>query len=208
VSKHSYRTNEAYRLARPKSSDKRKAILEAALRVFAERGIASTPTSAISGAAGIAEGSLFTYFKTKDELLNELYLDLRQEFSRHLAGFPSGEDPRSRLKFLWDKYIDLGTAHPDQLRVLAQLRASGKLLRENETPTKAQFEVMNATAEAAEQGGLGNLPPEYLVLMFRAQVEITLEFISQNPELASDCRNLGFVMLWRGLTGREFFASS
>jgi uncharacterized alpha-E superfamily protein len=41
--------------------------------LFAERGIGHTPTSAISAAAGIAEGTLFTYFKTKDELINELY---------------------------------------------------------------------------------------------------------------------------------------
>jgi len=58
-------------VARPRSGDKQKAILDAALRICAERGIGGAPTSAISKAAGIAEGSLFTYFKTKDELLDE-----------------------------------------------------------------------------------------------------------------------------------------
>jgi AcrR family transcriptional regulator len=60
-------------LARPKSDKKRKAILNAAVELFADKGIAHAPTSAISACAGVAEGTLFTYFKTKDELLNELY---------------------------------------------------------------------------------------------------------------------------------------
>jgi AcrR family transcriptional regulator len=52
-------------MARPKSDDKRNAILTAAIATFAARGVWSTPTSAISKAAGIAEGTLFTYFGTK-----------------------------------------------------------------------------------------------------------------------------------------------
>ena len=189
-------------MARPRSGDKRRAILDAALRIFAERGIAGAPTSAISKAAGIAEGSLFTYFKTKDELLRELYLELRMEFSRHLPDFPFGKDVYTRLKYIWNKYLDLGSAHPEQLKVLAQLRASGKLFRDNETPPLALVEILKGTAEAAQSGELTNLPAEYLVLMYRAQAEITLEYINAHPESAAKCRELGFKMLWRGFTGQ------
>jgi AcrR family transcriptional regulator len=63
-------------MARPKSEDKRNAILSAATEVFAERGL-SAATSAISSAAGVAEGTLFTYFKTKDELINALYRETK-----------------------------------------------------------------------------------------------------------------------------------
>ena len=63
-------------MAKPKSENKRNAILSAATQVFAERGLGA-PTAAITGAAWIAEGSLFTYFKTKDELINALYRELR-----------------------------------------------------------------------------------------------------------------------------------
>ena len=60
-------------MARPKSDDKREAILQAATRLFAIRGLSATPTSAISNAAGIAEGTLFTYFSTKTDLCNAAY---------------------------------------------------------------------------------------------------------------------------------------
>ena len=65
-------------MARPKSEDKRNAILSAATEVFAERGL-SAATSAISTAAGVAEVPLFTYFKTKDELINALYREIKLE---------------------------------------------------------------------------------------------------------------------------------
>ena len=57
-------------MARPKSEDKRNAILDAATRVFAECGLTAAPTSEISRRAGVADGPLFTYFKTKDDLIN------------------------------------------------------------------------------------------------------------------------------------------
>ena len=189
-------------MARPRSGDKQKAILDAALRVCAERGLGAAPTSAISKAAGVAEGSLFTYFKTKDDLLNALYLTLRGEFSQQLTEFPHGKHARVRLRYIWDKYLDLGTAHPEKLKVLEQLRASGKLFKEHEPPNFALLEVMKATGEVTEGSGLHDLPPEYLVLMVRAQAEITVEFINAHPDSAGVCRELGFEMLWKGLSGQ------
>jgi AcrR family transcriptional regulator len=189
-------------VARPRSNDRRNAILDAALRVFAERGIANAPTSAISKAAGIAEGSLFTYFQTKDELMNELYLELRREFSRHLEGFPHSADARTRLRYIWDKYLDLGAAHPERLKVLAQLRASGRLFKEDETPPFALLAVLGGTQDAVKENELRNAPPEFLVLLVRAQAEAAIEFIQVHRECAAVCRELGFKMLWNGLAGQ------
>jgi AcrR family transcriptional regulator len=187
-------------LARPRSGDKQKAILDAALKICAERGIGGAPTSAISKAAGIAEGSLFTYFKTKDELLSELYRTLRREFSLHLNEFPHADDAKKRLKYIWDKFLDLGMQHPEQLKVLAQLRASGKLFKDNEAPSFVVVELFKAIAEATGSNGHANYPPEYLVLMVRAQMEITVEFVNAHPESLEICREHGFEMLWKGLT--------
>src|SRR6266702_3627120 len=115
-------------MARPKSEDKRKAILDAAMELFAERGIAHAPTSAISAAAGVAEGTLFTYFKNKDELMNELYKEIRREIDRQLDKYPYKADPHTRVRYVWDKFVDMVIAHPKRLRVQSQLRSSGTLL--------------------------------------------------------------------------------
>jgi AcrR family transcriptional regulator len=189
-------------LARPKSEDKRRAIIEAAARIFAERGIANAPTSAISKAAGVAEGSLFTYFKTKSDLMNEVYRELRQGFGHAMSDFPYGADAITRLRYIWDKYLDIGLAHPERLKVLAQLRASGKLFHENEKPTFVFVEVIKAARETASAAQLHNADPEFLVLSMRAQAEATIEFIQVHPGQEAVCRELGFRMLLTGLAAK------
>lgn len=189
-------------MARPLSDKKRKAILDAALQVFADRGIAHAPTLAISRAAGVAEGSLFTYFKTKDELMNALYRELRHEFDLELADFPHKADVQTRLQFVWDRFIGVGLAHPQRIKVLSQIRARGKILKDNETPGFAVVQLMHATSEAAVAGELKNAPLEFLVLLVRAQAEATIEFILVHPEQEAACREIGFRMIWKGLTGQ------
>ncbi|MGP8271989.1 MAG: TetR/AcrR family transcriptional regulator [Terracidiphilus sp.] len=189
-------------MSRPRSEQKRQAILDAAFRVFVERGVAASPTSAISKAAGVAEGTLFTYFKTKEELMHELYLELRQGFSRNMYDFPHKADARTRMRYLWDKSMEYGAAHPEDHDVRVQLRSPGRLFREKEIPTLANIEALKAVRDVVGGNELRNAPPELLVLLMRAQVEVTLEFITAHPEWAEVCKDLGFKALWRGLGGK------
>jgi AcrR family transcriptional regulator len=188
-------------LSRPKSDSKRTAILQAAKHLLAERGVAHTPTSAISKAAGIAEGSLFTYFSSKDELLNELYLEMRMDFDRKLTHYPHDGDAKTRLRCVWDAFIDLGVAEPSRLKVMRQIRATGKLLKDNELPGKMVVETLNATREAVQGAGFPGASLEFLVLLLRAHAEATIEFIVAHPEQEEYSRELGFNLIWRGLTG-------
>ena len=188
-------------MSRPKSDNKRKAILDAAQHVIAERGVGNSPTSAISKAAGVAEGSLFTYFANKDELLNELYLEMRRDFDRNLTAYPHDSDTATRLRYVWDTFVNLGIAQPRRLKVLRQLRATGKLLKENERAGVMVLETLRATREAVEGGEFHDAPLEFMVLLLRAHAEATIEFILAHPELEAQSRELGFNLIWRGLTG-------
>ncbi|MGA9463650.1 MAG: helix-turn-helix domain-containing protein [Terracidiphilus sp.] len=188
-------------MSRPRSDDKRKAILDAAQRVISERGVANAPTSAISKAAGVAEGSLFTYFASKDELLNELYLEMRRDFDRNLIKYPYAEDTKTRLRYVWDTFLNLGLAQPARLTVMRQIRATGKLLKESEQAGLMVVETLNATREAVEGGEFHDAPLEFMVLLLRAHAEATIEFIIAHPELEVQSRELGFNLIWRGLTG-------
>ena len=76
-------------MARPRSEDKRLAILESAAEVVGEFGL-RVPTAKISQLAGVAEGTLFTYFANKDDLLNQLYLALKTELrDSFVADYPA-----------------------------------------------------------------------------------------------------------------------
>ena len=193
-------------MARPRSDQKRKAILDAAVELFADRGIGHAPTSAISSAAGVAEGTLFTYFKTKDDLLNELYREMRKEIDQEMADYPFAADVQTRLRFVWDRFLDMAERYPKRLKVQQQLRSSGRLLKDAEAPNMVIVELLKISSEGAEIGKLDGASPEYLVLMFRAQAEATAEFIAAHREMKSESRELGFMLVWRALTGEEFRA--
>src|SRR5258705_12382089 len=127
-------------MARPKSEDKRNAILDAAARLFAERGLTAAPTSEISKQAGVAEGTLFTYFETKDDLINALYREIKLELAdAMMSDFPRKKNVRSKLQHVWDRYVNWGIAHPKQRKALAQLQGSEALTKESRKAGGARF---------------------------------------------------------------------
>src|SRR6202022_2884010 len=144
-------------MGRPRSEDKRNAILDAATRVFAERGLTAAPTSEISKQAGVAEGTLFTYFKTKDDLINALYREIKLELAdAMMSGFPRKTSVRTRLRHVWDGYVNWGVTNPEQRKVLAQLQVSGMLSKEAIEPGSAPFvEMQNMIRNAIGQTILG-----------------------------------------------------
>jgi AcrR family transcriptional regulator len=169
--------------------------------LFAARGIAHAPTSAISAAAGVAEGTLFTYFKTKDELINELYRELRLELDREMHEYPFAADAHTRLRYVWDTYLSMAMKHPKRLKTLQQLRVSGRLFKDAEVPSMTVMELLHTTKEIAGTGDFGNASAEFLVILFRAIAEATVEFIGAHSDQEVESREFGFRLIWRGLTG-------
>ena len=189
-------------MARPKSENKRNAILDAAIRVFAERGLTAAPTSKISRQAGVAEGTLFTYFKTKDDLINALYREIKLELAdAMMSGFPRKKTVRTRLRHVWDGYVNWGAANPEQRKVLAQLNVSGMLSKASIEAGSAPFvEMQNMIRDAIEQHILrGDLPIELISKTLAALAEATMDLIALKPALANKYRNGGFEIYWAGV---------
>jgi AcrR family transcriptional regulator len=61
-------------------TERKLAIVEAATKLFAERGYDATPVSEIARAAGVSEGAIFRHFKTKEDLLFHLFRSIRKGF--------------------------------------------------------------------------------------------------------------------------------
>ena len=188
-------------MARPLSDDKRAAILAAAVDLIAELGLGSTPTSAISKRAKVAEGTLFTYFKTKDDLINALYGELKQEMARvMMPGFPSSADTRTRIKHVWDRFVKWGAAHPRHVVVLAQLDVSGRLTAESIAAGTAPFaEIEIAARDGIKRGELKNVPLPFLAGVMQAMSDATMKAIAKQPRAAAKYTALGFEIFWAGV---------
>lgn len=189
-------------MARPKSEDKRKAILAAAVQVFAESGL-SAATLAVSRAAGVAEGTLFTYFRTKDELLNAVYREIKQELAVvMMSGFPRKKSVRMRLKHVWDCFVDWGVANPAKRRVLAMLEVSDVLTVESKVAGAAPFaEIKPMVQEAIDQRIMSRgIPEELIGGTMQALASMTMDLMVAKKKTAEMFREKGFEVLWAGIT--------
>ena len=190
-------------MARPKSEDKRNAILSAATRVFAERGLADAPTSEISKQAGIAEGTLFTYFKTKDDLINSLYREIKLELAdAMMSDFPRKKGIRAKLEQVWTGYVNWGVANPEERKVMSQLQVSDILTQESRDAGMAPFaELKTMTREAIEQRILrDDVPLDLISKALGALAEATMDLIRANPSSADKYRTGGFELYWSAVT--------
>src|SRR3954470_13158535 len=92
------RTARSLPAIRPVITDKRGAILRAAIRVFAHNGYFNSKVADIAREAGVADGTVYLYFKSKDGILHSIFDRAMAEFiadgRRELEGV---EDPRTRL---------------------------------------------------------------------------------------------------------------
>ena len=192
-------------MARPKSEDKRIAILDAATRVFAERGLAAAPTSEISKRAGVAEGTLFTYFKSKDDLINSLYREIKLELAdAMMSDFPRKKNVRARLRHVWDRYLKWGIANPEQRKVLRQLRVSEVLTNESREAGGAPFVEMQTMIRDAigQRVFRHDLQAELASKSFGALADATMDLMVLHPAKANRYRDSGFQMYWAAITKR------
>jgi AcrR family transcriptional regulator len=189
-------------MARVKVRDKYRAILDAAVAVFAERGFWDTPTSLISKTAGVADGTLFNYFETKDDLIHEVYLDIKRELAHEmLEDLPARESVEGKLRHIWNQYIQWGVEHPERFKVLQQISASYELSDEVKAQANEPFiEIEQITNKSIARGEFRDYPVEYLGALVESLAIMTIHFASLNREKLAYYQKIGFDILWKGVT--------
>ena len=189
-------------MARPKSEEKQTALLDAAAQVVATDGVGAR-TAAVARAAGVAEGTLFRYFASKEVLLNELYVHLKQGLSDAMReGFDSTASLEARARSLWNGYVDWGVANPRACKALNQLAVSDLLTNETkEVAAKIFPEVQDVAEECAAMGRLSELPASFANALFLSLADTTMQFAARGTDKPQAYKTLGFEVFWKGLTG-------
>jgi AcrR family transcriptional regulator len=187
-------------VARPKSDDKRSAIIAAATRVIVKRGL-SASTADIAKEAGVANGSLFTYFATKAELFSQLYLELKLGMAAaSLKGVAVDAPLRERFAQMWSNWTDWAMAEPDKRRALALLGVSADISPETrEAAHQAMAHVAALMERARANGPMRDAPLGLVAAIMNAMAEATMDFMAQDPKNADAHCDVGFNALWRML---------
>lgn len=102
--------------ARAKATDPdstREAILDAALELFVERGFHGTAVPLVAERAGIAAGTIYRHFESKEALVNALYRGWKERISSEvLKDFPIDASPREQFHAAWIGVTAFVAAHP------------------------------------------------------------------------------------------------
>jgi AcrR family transcriptional regulator len=186
-------------VARPLSEEKREAILASAVEQVAALGTGA-PTARIAKGAGVSEGTLFTYFSTKDDLLNQLFLDIEADMARAMLEGPFGGTPRERVREIWNRYIDWGASHPTQRRAVRQLKVSDRITEESRRRGDSLFSDIRAVLESNLASHIGkDQSPSYVASILEALAETTHDLIGRDPARYDHYRQAGFDVFWKGI---------
>jgi AcrR family transcriptional regulator len=187
-------------MARIRSSEKRSAILEAAVHEIARSGLGA-PTAQIARSAGVATGTLFTYFASKEQLLNELYFELKLEvYARVNANFPPSAGLERRARHVWSTFLHWAIDFPEKRKASVQLNVSDLITPETRARTAAERGAVDATlSELGARPALRGLPPGFAAAVMSAMQEATLDFVAKQPKQREQLIERAFQVFWRAL---------
>lgn len=122
-------------------NDKRQRILDAAISVFAKRGFYNARVSDIAREAGVADGTIYLYFKSKDDLLISLFEDKMEVIIGRFRATLADDDRASvRLRRFIQLHLEMVAAEPTLAEVLTvELRQSAKFMREYKAPKFGEY---------------------------------------------------------------------
>ncbi len=144
------------------TSDKRRKILDAAVKVFSANGFYNSKVSHIAREAGVADGTIYLYFKNKEDLLIQVFLDTMDTIlERQHEAMGTETDPIRRLERFVVTHFELVGSSPALAEVITvELRQSTKFMRA--TDMKAFGHYLGLIARCVEDGQrMGTFAPDH-----------------------------------------------
>jgi AcrR family transcriptional regulator len=163
-------------MAEPSAIDKRRAILDAAIRVFARQGFHNARVSDVAAEARVAYGLVYHYFDSKDQMLNELFserwsllLDAGREADRTLSS------PREKLAAIAGFIIESYRHNPELMKVIIVevTRAANSFGRTHLPEIRQAYEQIEKIVTEAQQAGefRDEISPAFASMLFYGAIE-------------------------------------
>ena len=197
------RVRRKARRGRPRAEGMRERILEAALEVFAERGFHGTAVPQVARAAGVAAGTLYLYFRSKEHLVNEVFREAKSRLGRALFdGFEPKRPRRELFADVWQRVVAFARREPLTFRFLEMQDHTPYL---DAKSRELELSVLGPIfLAAAGIRGTDGLPAEVMIAfawgalvgLFKAERLGYLKLSDSTLERAGEA-------CWQGLTARR-----
>lgn len=186
-------------------NEKRKHIIDTAIRLFLEEGT-SVATAKIAKEAGISNGTLFNYFKTKQTLIDETYLDIKKERAERFDFSISSNQGslRESLYAFWKDYFAWAQENPHKHQVVLLLRNSNVIsqqaIEQSQDLFACSFKLMQS---GVEHGIIRDVPQDYNCMHMSSSLSTAIRYADQaelqGKEL-DDLIDLSFTLMFDGLS--------
>ena len=159
------------------AADKRRQILDAAIRVFATRGFHACRVSDVADEAGVAYGLVYHYFQSKEEILNTLFTERWQVMLDAIAEIDRGQQipARDKLYLVASFIIDSYRHEPDLMKVIIVevTRAANSFGRDHLAKIREAYDMIGQIVEKAQRDGVfkPDISPDFAALMFYGAIE-------------------------------------
>ena len=161
------------------AADKRRQILDAAVRVFARRGFNGCRVSDIADEAGVAYGLVYHYFRSKDEVLDTLFLErwnVMLAVIRELDGHDMS--PREKLSAITAFIVDSYRHDPDLMKVIIVevTRAANSFGHTHVEKIREAYGLIGAIVQRAQEQGTfkDTVTPRFAAMAFYGAIEQVL----------------------------------
>src|SRR5213592_5053074 len=163
--------------------DKPQAIIDAAIRVFARNGYYNSRVSDIAREAGIASGTIYLYFKTKDDILVRLFREKMAEWVALVRKEVAAErDPLAKIRKIVALHFRVIQENPDLAEVVqVELRQGQKFFRgASAHEISAYFDLIGSVLQEGVEAGVfrRDLPVKVAIkMLFGAMDQVTTSWV-------------------------------
>ncbi|HSK89491.1 MAG TPA: TetR/AcrR family transcriptional regulator [Anaerolineales bacterium] len=190
-------------MIRKLAPDKRQNFLDAALKLFVANGVQNTSTAAIAKEAGTAAGTLFLYFPTKQDLINELVLQVAREQAENMKTLLQPSlSVRDMFFTIWSGSIRWFLENRDAYEYVQQVRDTG-LVGEAATRESSKFfgYYYEAIQKALDESAIKPYPIEVLGGILYQDIVAVMNLLrtQSNPRKQEEIIQMGFDIYWDGI---------
>jgi AcrR family transcriptional regulator len=183
--------------------DKKTAIVDAALKLFTERGFHGTSTAQISKDAGVATGTLFNYFPTKEDLINSLYFEVKGDLSQAMGKDIEAESTfQDKLRKIWSNLVKWGVDNQEEFLFVGQFCSSPYITKfTREEVMKEYVFLHDLVNEGIKTGEIRDFSEELVIAMFYQGSRTVVNLILDSDPSRDENKIIedGFRIIWRGL---------
>ena len=163
-------------MAKAPPVDRRRQILDAAIRVFARQGFHACRVSDIANEAGVAYGLVYHYFKSKDQVLNELFVERWSLLLHAIEEVDARPIPgREKLDAVAGFIIDSYRHDPELMKVIIVevTRAANSFGRTHLPEIRQAYELIEKIVREAQQSGefRADVDPAFASMWFYGAIE-------------------------------------